>query len=70
VCGGCFLSNVEILDLYVHGPSGSHITNPNLLMLFGGVTKLNIGSCFHLLCSFGFMPIYLLPLFSYCLVAW
>jgi hypothetical protein len=32
--------------------------------------KLNIGSCFRLLWSFRFMPIFLLPVFYYCLVAW
>jgi hypothetical protein len=32
--------------------------------------KLNVGSCFRLLWSFRFMPIFLLPLFYYCLVAW
>jgi hypothetical protein len=30
----------------------------------------NVGSCFRLLWSFRFMPIFLLPLFYYCLVAW
>jgi hypothetical protein len=32
--------------------------------------KLNVGSCFRLLWSFRFIPIFLLPLFYSCLVAW
>jgi hypothetical protein len=32
--------------------------------------KLNVGSCFRLLCSLSFMAIFLLSLFNYCLVAW